>query len=64
MNNDLYDVVAVNNDLALRVMARDKTQENADAYVLMAVCRRGVDDEFFAVVPAGKYNDGDKWGKA
>jgi len=23
--------------------------------------RRGVDEEFFAEVPAGKYKEGDKW---
>jgi hypothetical protein len=48
----LFDVVAV--DLttnAERVMERGLTHKNAEAYVMMAVMRRGVEDEFFKAVP-------------
>jgi hypothetical protein len=48
----LFDVVAV--DLttnAERVMERGLTHKNAEAYVMMAVMRRGVEDEFFKTVP-------------
>lgn len=58
----LFDVVGVN--LAthrVRIMATCQTAENADAYVKMAVMRRGVDKEFFAAPPAGLYQDGDAW---
>lgn len=58
----LFDVVGV--DLAthrVRIMATRQTAENADAYVKMAVMRRGVDEEFFAAPPAGLYRDGDTW---
>lgn len=54
MSEQLFDVVAV--DLktgAVRVMARDKTEANAEAFVTMAVIRRGVEDEIFKAVPAG-----------
>lgn len=62
MTDGKYDVVAVNletNDV--RLMAEGKTYDNAEAVVKMAVMRRGVDEEFFAEVPAGKYKTGDKW---
>jgi hypothetical protein len=50
----LYDVVAVDlKTKAVRVMDRNLTLENAEAYVSMAVMRRGVDEEFFKAVPAG-----------
>jgi hypothetical protein len=49
----LYDVVAVNTATgAERTMATGKTREDADAIVAMAVARRGVDEEFFKMVPA------------
>lgn len=58
----LFDVLGVNLETKLvRVMARDKTEENASAFIDMAVMRRGVDDEFFASAPSGMYSDGDKW---
>jgi len=60
----LFDVVAVNyltKPATVRVMDRGMTARNADAYVTMAVIRRGVDYEFFAEVPAGLYSDGDVW---
>ena len=60
---ELFDVVAVNLDTnRVRIIASDKTQRNADAIETMAIMRRGVEDEFFAVTPAKSYSDGDKWG--
>lgn len=62
---ELFDVVAVSiNDSSVRVISEGKTKENAEAIVSMAVMRRGVDGEFFADVPTGKYKDGDKWAEA
>jgi hypothetical protein len=57
-----YDVVAV--DLktnSVRLMANDKEASDAVAIERMAVMRRGCGVEFFAVVPAGSYKDGDPW---
>lgn len=60
---NLYDVMAVNiADSTVRVMATNKTLENAEAIVSMAVMRRGVDEEFYCEEPAGKYKTGDKRG--
>lgn len=59
--SDLFDVIEV--EIAkphrVRVIARDKSELNAEAIVNMAVIRRGVEDHFFKAVPAGKYKDGD-----
>jgi hypothetical protein len=41
----------------LRVMVRNLDAGNAEAFVKMAVIRRGVEDSFFKRVPAGQYND-------
>jgi len=52
MSAPLFDVVAVTIATgATRVIAEKKTEKNADAIVNMAVARRGVDVEFFKVVP-------------
>lgn len=60
--SELFDVVAVNLDTSkVRILDRNKTMENAEAIVKMAVMRRGVEDEFFAECPAGKFKDGDKY---
>jgi hypothetical protein len=57
-----YDVIAVDQKtLKVRMIAEDKTEANADAIERMAVHRRGVDDEFFVVVPHDFYAEGDKW---
>jgi hypothetical protein len=49
---DLFDVIAVNIKTgAERFMASALTKRNADATVKMAVFRRGVDEEFYSVVP-------------
>ena len=58
-----YDVVAVSlSTLKVRVIASDKTRENARAVVKLAVTKRGIDEEFFAEIPHGTYRDGDEWG--
>ena len=57
-----YDVVAVKfSGRTVRLIAEDKTLENAQAVVNMAVLRRGVEKEFYSEVPAGSYTDGDIW---
>lgn len=59
---ELYDVVAINIQTnSMRMIATRKTIQNAEAIVSMAVMRRGLDEEFFSEVPAGKYKDGDQW---
>ena len=58
----LYDVVAVDlGSCRVRLIAENKTKDNADAIMGMAVINRGVDIEFFAVVEHGTYAKGDKW---
>lgn len=54
------DVIAVNFDSRkVRLIAENKTERNAEAIVMMAVGRRGVDEEYFDTVEHGKYKDGD-----
>ena len=60
MSEQRYDVIGV--QIAtnkVRVMGTHKTHLAAEAYRDMAVIRRGIDEEFFAVVPAGLYDDED-----
>ena len=62
MNEALWDVVAVNVDSRkVRMIAEGKSAKNAEAIVMMAVSRRGVEEEFFAEVEAGMYAEGDRW---
>ena len=62
MTKELFDVVAVDLETSVvRVIASNKTKLNAEAIVMMAVGRRGGDDEFFSEVPAGTYANGSKW---
>ncbi len=52
MREPLFNVVAVNIKTgAERLIAERKTEHNAEAIVMMAVMRRGVDVEFFKAVP-------------
>lgn len=44
----------------VRVLGRDMTERDADAYVRIAVIRRGVEAHFYKAVPSGSYNDGDE----
>ena len=60
MNLQLYDVVAVNlRSRTVRLLATEKTGDNATAIVAMAVGRRGVMQEFYSEVLSGRYEDGD-----
>ncbi len=62
MNEERFDVVGVRiKTNVVRVMAKHKSEENAEAYVSIVVARRGVDEEFFAAVPEGSFSDGDLW---
>lgn len=46
-----FDVVAVNIETkAERILAENKTKENAEAICNMVVMRRGLDEEFYKVV--------------
>lgn len=61
----LYDVVAVSlDDSRVILVEMDKTLPNAEAIVKMAVMRQGCEDRFFVEVPAGKYQEGDKYESA
>lgn len=50
-----FDVVEIEikNPLNRRVMDRGLSRDDADAYVKMAVYRRGVETHFYKAVPAG-----------
>lgn len=57
-----YDVVAVNLETSrVRFIALDKPLANAERIVERAIERNGVDEEFYAEVPAGVYEAGDEW---
>lgn len=60
-NSDRFDVLAVSirPPHTGRVMATDLLRRDAEAFVSMAVMRRGVETEFFTVVPAGTHRDGE-----
>ena len=48
----LFDVQAIRIDNGnVRLIAEKETEEEAEAIMHMAICRRGVDVEFFKVVP-------------
>ncbi len=50
---DRFDVIATNIATgARRILERNKDESNAEAIVRMAVMRRGVESEFYSVVPA------------
>jgi hypothetical protein len=47
-----FDVIAVDmKTLAERVIAEDKTEENAEAVMKLAIMRRGVEQEFYTIRP-------------
>lgn len=51
----LFDVIAVNiYTNKERIISSAKTERNAEAIVEMTVMRRGVDEEFFKIVPHKK----------
>lgn len=56
---DLFDVVAVNIKTGdKRSMATDKTEANAEAVVKDAVMRRGVQEEFYMMIPVRERANG------
>jgi hypothetical protein len=58
--SDNYDVVAVSlDDGKVLWVEEKKTKANAKAIVTMAVMRQGVEDRFFGIALAGKYEQGD-----
>lgn len=63
MTAEFYDVVAVNLNTrrVTALFGERKTLKNAEAIVMMAVGRRGVDEEFYAEVPTGKFKVGDDY---
>ena len=53
VNQHLFDVIAVNIETGeKRVMATRLEERNAEAFIAMAVARRGVEEEFYKAVPA------------
>jgi trimethylamine:corrinoid methyltransferase-like protein len=53
-NKQLFDVFAINIKTGKkRLMATNKTEDNAEAFINMAICRRGVEEEFYKAFPAG-----------
>lgn len=58
---DRFDVIEVTMAAphTVRVIASDKTEDNAEAIVSMAVMRRGVQAHFFTKCAPGEYKDGD-----
>jgi hypothetical protein len=62
MTDKLFDVIAVRFDTkTVRLIAEKKTERNADAIEMMALSRRGCEDEFFTTIQAGSYKNGDIW---
>ena len=57
--SDLVDVIEVRIKAphVVRVMATRKTAENAEAFINMAIARRGVETHFYKTAPVGQYPD-------
>jgi len=52
MTDKLFSIYAVNIKTGeRRLMDKDKTEDNAEAYIKFAVIRRGVDEEFYIKEP-------------
>jgi hypothetical protein len=59
---ELFDVIAVNRKtLKIDWVEENRTRNNADAVVSMAVIRQGTKERFFLPVPAGQYKRGDTY---
>ena len=57
-----FDVVEVNMETSVvKMMGFNKDEKNAEAILKFALMRRGGDDVFYSVEPAGIYRDGDKF---
>ncbi len=59
---ELLDVIEVQIRAphTIRIMATSKDEKNAEAFIKMAVVRRGVESSFFTTCSTGKYRDGDE----
>lgn len=57
-----FDVVQVNfATKAVTLMATNKSERNAEAIIDMAVMRRGIEEGYFTLAPAGRFKDGDTY---
>ena len=62
MPEKLFDVIAVNQKTRkIQFMAGAKTERNAEAIEKMAIMRRGLEEDFYLIVPEGTYKDGDTY---
>jgi Domain of unknown function (DUF4326) len=61
--NALFDVlgVQIHGPRIVRVMGESLDADNAEAFIGMAIIRRGVEEEFFVTTAAGSYKDGETW---
>jgi hypothetical protein len=59
----MFDVieVSIESRRIITFTANNKTKRNAEAILEMAVCRRGVEENFYVVVETGKYKIGDTY---
>lgn len=57
----MYDALRVNisDGLVECIMAANKSEANAEACCMMAIARRGLDEQFYPVAEHGKYKVGD-----
>ena len=57
-----YDILEVNiKSRIVSIMGTGKSEDNADAYMRIAVMRRGCDEQFFVVVLTDTYKEGETW---
>ncbi len=58
----MFDVIQVQfESKEIRLMGENESKDEAGAILRMAVMRRGVDGQFFKVVPTGIFKDGDTY---
>lgn len=59
---NIYDVVKVDHETwRVSLIANGKRESDAEAICKLAMLRHGCNDAFFAVISAGKYQEGDAW---
>lgn len=59
---NIYDVVKVDHETRrVSLIANGKKEKDAEAICKLATLRHGCNDAFFAVISAGKYQEGDAW---
>lgn len=58
----LFNAIAINiKTNKVRIFGTNKTLRNAEAISGMAIMRRGLEEEFYAEAPSGKYKEGDSY---